>query len=96
LPHPITGKLRDKIFVELIEADVEIGFGLVDEAKAYRSSGRAELAMRVLQDAAVVFADIESRLAQLGASGSSPFKSLVTELRNEIAGAAREASEDEC
>jgi hypothetical protein len=42
-------KLADKILVQLIEADVEIGFALVDEAKAYRAWGRPDWSSRVLQ-----------------------------------------------
>jgi hypothetical protein len=42
-------KLAYKILVQLIEADVEIGFALVDEAKAYRAWGRPDCSSRVLQ-----------------------------------------------
>ena len=86
MPHPIRGSSKDKILIELIEADVEIGFGLVDAAKGYRVSGQPELIFRVLQDAADVLADIERRLHELGDSESLPFHPLVAELRNEIAG----------
>ena len=39
---PLRCKLTYKILVQLIEADVEIGFALVDEAKAYRGWGRPD------------------------------------------------------
>ncbi len=84
MPHPIGRKVSDKILVELIEADVEIGFALVDEAKAYHASGRQEFSARALQNAKDILADIESRLRQLDDSDSAPFLPLVAELRKEI------------
>jgi hypothetical protein len=71
--------------VQLIEAAVEAGFALVDEARAYRAAGQPHLSSRVRQDAEEVFADIEHRLERLADSESKPFQSLVAELRNEIA-----------
>ncbi len=85
MAHPIRGKSRDKILVELIEADVEIGFGLVDDAKLYKASGQSEMILPVLQDMADIVADIERRLGQLGDSESLVFHPLLAELRNEIA-----------
>lgn len=92
MPHPKQRKLADKVLIQLIEADVEIGFGLVDEAKAYRASGHPEFCSRVLQDAEDVVLDIQHRLLRLGESESIPFQPLVTELRNEIAAVDRETS----
>jgi hypothetical protein len=83
-------KLADRILIELIEADVEIGFALVDEAKAYRASGQPEFSSRALLDAEDVVADIERRLQGLDGSESDPFGPLLAELRNEIAGVDRE------
>jgi hypothetical protein len=85
-------KLAYKILVQLIAADVEMGFALVDEAKAYRASGQPEFSSRVLQVAEDTVADIERRLQQLGNPESGPFHPLVTELRNEIAAVGRETS----
>lgn len=85
LAHPVRGRSRDKILVELSEAEVEIGFGLVDDAKVYRAGRQMELTSRVLLDAVGVLADIEHRLEQLGVSESGPFRPLVAELRTEIA-----------
>jgi hypothetical protein len=87
--YPIKRTLADKILIQLIEAEVESGFALVDDAKAYRSSGQAGLSWRALQDAEEVVEDIEFRLKQLGDSQSEPFHPLVTELRDEIAAAER-------
>ena len=85
--------LADRILIELIEADVEIGFSLVDEAKEYRASGQPEFSARVLQAAEDTVVDIEHRLQRLGEPNSLPFGSLVIELRNEIAAAEQEISE---
>jgi hypothetical protein len=81
--------LADRILIQLIEADVETGFALVDEADAYRASGRPEFSSRALQDAATVLTDIERRLQRLDDSGAGPFHPLVTELRNQIAAVDR-------
>jgi len=90
--HPKRRKLADKILVQLIEADVDIGFGLVDEARAFHASGQPAFSSRALHDAEDVLADIVRRLQRLGESESVPFHPLVTELRNEIAAAERETS----
>ncbi len=92
MPHPMGRKVADKIFVELIEADVEIGFALVDEAKAYRASGQPEFSSRALQSAEDILADIDRRLERLGDFESGPFHPLVTELRKAIAAAGRKTS----
>jgi hypothetical protein len=85
-------KVSDQVLVQFIEADVESGFGLVDEAKAYRVRGNAEFSRRALKDADEVVADIERRLAQMGDSDAAPFLPLVAELREQIAAAARQES----
>jgi hypothetical protein len=92
LPHPVRGKLADKVLVQFIEADVDIGFGLLDEAMAFLASGHPELSVRVLQDAAGIVADIERRLQRLSDSESGPFHPLLTELRNQIAAMEGETS----
>jgi hypothetical protein len=79
------GNAADKNSVQLIEADVEAGFALIDEARAYRASGRPEFSLRVQHDAEEIIADIVRRLQRLGDSESRPFYSLLTELRKEIA-----------
>ena len=92
MPDPTERKVANKISIQLIEADVEIGFALVDEAKAYHASGQPEFSARALQDAEDVVADIERRLERLGDSESGPFHPLVIELRKEIAALERETS----
>lgn len=83
------GKKAEKVSVQLIEAGVETGFALVDEAKAYHASGQPEFSSRARQDAEEIVADIERRLLRLGDGQSGPFYPLVTELRNEIASLQR-------
>jgi len=84
MPHPMRRKLADQVLIQLIEADVDIGFGLVDEAREYRASGNIAFSSRALKDAQEVVADIEHRLEQLGDSASAPFLPLLEELRNEV------------
>lgn len=85
-------KVSDQVMLQLIEADVESGFGLVDEARVHRIQGNNEFSCRALQEAEVVIVDIEQRLAQLGDSEAVPFLPLVAELRAQIAAAGREES----
>lgn len=94
MSHPVGGTGRDRLFVGLIEADVESGFALVDDAKGYTASGQAKLSLRAMQDTATVLADIERRLLELSESASAPFQPLVAELRNEIVNIERQTLED--
>ena len=87
MPQPMRRKVSDQVLVQLIEADVESGFGLIDEAKAYRIQGNSEFSSRALEEAEAVIADIERRLAQMGDSDAAPFQPLVDELREQIAAA---------
>ena len=90
MSHPMRRDVADKIAVQLIEADVEAGFALVDQARAYRAWGQPQFSSRVRQDAEEIVADIERRLKRLCDSESRPFQALVNELRNEIAVLERE------
>jgi hypothetical protein len=68
-----------RVRVELVEADFEIGFSLVDLADS-----RPSEASRVLADAEEVYADIQARLMGLPSSEGDSFKPLATELRRAI------------
>lgn len=68
----------------MIEADVDIGFALIDEAKEYRAAGQSQFSVGAINEALRVLADIEDRLHRLGNDESCPFLPLVKELRNEI------------
>jgi hypothetical protein len=80
-------KVSDQVLVQLIEADVESGFGLVDEAKVHWIQGNGEFSARALQEAEAVVVDIEQRLAQIGDSAAGAFLPLVEELREQIVAA---------
>lgn len=75
--------ISDRIRVELIEADVEQVFGLVDVAEAEAESGNASKSSRILDDAESGLVDIVWCLAQIGTPESFPF-ALVEELRRSI------------
>jgi hypothetical protein len=73
-----------RVRIELVEADVEQGFGLVDLAEATFLAGDSAGSARILEEADRVVADIEARLLKLGALQSGPFIPLLSELRREI------------
>jgi hypothetical protein len=75
-----------RVRIELIEADLEIGFTLVDLALA-----SPEDSIRLLSDAGQVFNDILARLKRLEPTEESSFQPLVAELRRAIDLAARGA-----
>ncbi len=81
LPGP---GLSDRVAIELVEADCEIGFGLVDIAEMESHSGDRALATRALDDADQVMLDIEQRLVRLAERNRTPFGPLVCELRRQI------------
>jgi hypothetical protein len=65
--------------IELVEADFEIGFSLLDLAREIPAQ-----APRLIADAESVYQDILARLKSLPDSESESFVPLVTELRREI------------
>ncbi len=76
LPH-------DRLRVEFVEADLEIGFSLVDMAEGESICHHPEVALKALKVAEDVFIDIEQRLKALAAE-SRHFEPLVGELRRAI------------
>jgi hypothetical protein len=82
-------KLVDQIRMQFIEAGVESGFALVDEARAYRASGQPAVSSGALLEAVKIVSEIERRLQGLSSSEAEPFLPLVIELRNEIAAVER-------
>jgi hypothetical protein len=89
MSHPMRRSVAEKNAVQLIEADVEAGFALVDEARAFSASGQSHFTSRIRQDAEEIVADVERRLEKLGDSESRPFQPLIAHLRNEIAALER-------
>ncbi len=92
MPQPMRRKVADQVLIQLIEADVDIGFGLVDEAHAYQLAGQPEFRLRALLDADEIVEDIERRLRTLAESDVASFLPLLTELRDQISAAGREAA----
>ena len=90
MPQPMRRKAADQVMLQLIEADVESGFGLVDEARAYRIRGNGAFSSRALKDAEEVVADIEQRLQKLGDGEAAAFLPLLAELRSQIAAAGQD------
>ena len=82
---PVSSRIRR----ELIEADVEQAFGLVDLAEEAALRGDSQTAFRILADAERVYLNIEERLSQLDARDTGPFLPLVAELRNSMDKARR-------
>ena len=92
MPHPRRRTVAEQVHIQIIEAAVETGFGLIDDARNYRASGEPELSSRALKEAGKTAAEVEDHLQRLGDSESWPFSLLVAELRTEIAEAEREVS----
>lgn len=84
MTEPMRHRIAEQVGTQFLEADVETGFALVDEAKSYVASGQLGASSQVLQEAAKILADIEYRIGRLGEVGSRPFQLLIAELRNEL------------
>ena len=84
-------RASDRVRVELIEADVDMVFGLVDDAREEFHQGNPEFARSALDDAQRVLSDIEDRLRKIDEEHAAPFGPLVDELRKSI-----HAAEAEC
>ena len=68
-----------RVSVELVEADIEIGFCLVDLVESCPAE-----AARLVANAEEVYEDVVTRLTRLEPSEQSNFEPLVTELRRAI------------
>ena len=69
---------------ELIEADFEIAFNLIDLSQVELECEDRPAATRVLADAGDIFRDIERRLILIGDGKSLPFRPLVEELKRQL------------
>jgi hypothetical protein len=92
MPDAQNHRAADRIRVELIEADVDMAFSLVDDAREEFHDGNVDFARAALEDANKVVLDIEERLAKLDAGHSAPFGPLVEELRRAIGAAEAECA----
>lgn len=78
-------RVSDRILTELIEADIEIAFNLVDMAEDRLREHDLATAGRVLRDADEVLLDIRRRLAAMGREKGWPFDALLGEVHRAIA-----------
>ena len=76
--------MRERMRVQFAEADIEIGFSLVDMAEGETIRGDYARAIRILEDADHVFCDIQQTLRRLTVSDRGPFGPLVGELHRAI------------
>ena len=74
----------DRLKVEFVEADIEIGFSLVDMAEIEWTQGHAADTSRLLHDADEIFEDVGKRLQRFNADESAHFLPLVGELRRAL------------
>lgn len=81
----------EQVLAQLVEADVEMGFALVDDTLSHQLRGDSDFSTRALAAADEVVRDIEQRLQQLGAGRSEPFQPLLAELRRQIEAARQRA-----
>jgi hypothetical protein len=84
MPYYPGRPVRARIGVEFVEADVQIGFDLVDLAQQESICGDSSLVARILDDAVGVLDDIGQRLTHLSNGDRASFGPLVAELRREV------------
>jgi hypothetical protein len=77
-------RMSNRVLTELIEADVEQVFSLVDMSEERAALGNHESGTQILQAAERVLANIEQRLLTLSSPDASPFLPLLGELRRAI------------
>ncbi len=90
MSDPHNHRAFDRIRVDLIEADVDMAFGLVDDALEESRDGNVAYARAALNDAEKVLTDIEAGLGNIGPANSAPFGPLVDELRRSVIAARAE------
>ena len=68
-----------RVQVELVEADIEIGFELIDSIETFPGE-----AARLVADAEDVYRDAQARIGRLEPAEQAGFQPLMTELRRAI------------
>ena len=76
--------MRERIWVHFAEADIEIGFSLVDMAEGEAIRGDYTRACLILKNADDVLLDIQQILCSLTVSDRGPFGPLLGELDRAI------------
>ena len=79
------GRASERIPREMIEADFEIAFNLIDLGEMQIDQTDRAWAARAVSDAEDVLLDIERRLELLGTIERQPFDPLFGELKRQIA-----------
>jgi hypothetical protein len=69
---------------QILEADIDIIFGLTDEAEQAFQSGNGEAVRRILHDAEEVLFDIDTRLRDLPLEQRTPYQGLLEEAQRDI------------
>ena len=85
MSQPNPRRVSDRILTELIEADIEIAFRLVDMTEDYVRDGDLASAVLALHHADEVQLDIQRRLHEMGSKEGWPFDTLLEEVRRAIA-----------
>jgi len=89
MSHP-GQRASERIPTEMIEADFEIAFNLIDLAQTDQTD--SAWGARAVGDAQDVLLDIERRLEVLATRDRLPFDPLLGELKRQIAAARRQVS----
>ncbi|HXJ42303.1 MAG TPA: hypothetical protein VNH18_23690 [Bryobacteraceae bacterium] len=84
MSRPNLRRMSDRILTEMIEADFEIAFTLVDMAEEQLLGGDAAYTSQALHGADQVLLDIRGRLDAMGREKGQPFDPLLTELNRAI------------
>ncbi len=82
MAYPGAGLRR--VSVDLLKADVDIGFSLVDMAEAEQRIEDFTAASRALQEAENVYTGIKARMTDLSADQCASLERLVNQLRGAI------------
>lgn len=89
MAYPGAGVRR--VSVDVLEADADIGFSLVDMAEAERRIEDFVAASRALQEAENVYSGIKVRMARLSGEQCAGLEGLLGELRRAIDAARQRA-----
>jgi len=74
----------ERLKTEFVEADIEMGFRLVDMAESEWKDGRETDRSRLLHDAEGIFQDLGQRIRRFDATRRQLFEPLMGELRRAI------------
>ena len=87
MPQRDTSGIGERVPREIIEADFEVAFNLVDMAKSESTDNR-EIALQLLHKAEGMLEDIRTRLQRMTPAQREPFDKRCEELGHAIQGAS--------